>query len=215
MRPRHKPWADDFINENNQIVELNPSIKKGKWKEIFLNEKPIHLEIGTGKGQFITGMANQHSDYNFIGIEVAKSVLIGAIRKVKQEGTNNIRLINENAQDLRQFFLPNEVSTIYLNFSDPWPKKRHEKRRLTFKTFLEQYEEVLKDQGQLILKTDNRSLFEYSLISFSQYGMVLDEVSLNLHAIGDETNIKTEYEEKFSKDGPIYRCKAHFVSKDM
>lgn len=214
MRARHKPWADDYIKSKSQIVELQPFECKGNWKEVFGNDNPIHLEIGTGKGQFIVGMAGQYPNANFVGMEVVKSIIVSAVEKVEESNQTNIRLINENANDLREIFNENEVDTIYLNFSDPWPKNKHEKRRLTFESFLNQYRYILKENGQIILKTDNKGLFEYSLVSFSNNNMILDEVVLDLHAEEDPTNIKTEYEEKFSEKGqPIYRCKAHFISK--
>ena len=211
MRQRNKPWADDFLQENTHLVIPNPSKNKGKWQELFDNDNPIHVEIGTGKGQFIVGMAKQYPDINFIGIELAKSVIVTAAQKVQASGQENIRLIQENAENVNEIFTPNEVATIYLNFSDPWPKNRHEKRRLTSKSFLERYENLLHPEGDLTFKTDNRGLFEYSLVSFSEYGMLFREVSLDLHKINDPENVMTEYEEKFSAKGqPIYRCTANF-----
>ncbi|WP_152657224.1 tRNA (guanosine(46)-N7)-methyltransferase TrmB [Oceanobacillus sp. CFH 90083] len=211
MRQRHKPWADDYLKEKKHIVLENPGVHKGEWKKVFGNENPIHVEIGSGKGQFITGMAKQYPDINFVGIEVAKSIIVSTVQKVDEEALDNIRLLNEDASDMLALFAENEVEQVYLNFSDPWPKNRHEKRRLTYKSFLEQYRNILVDSGQIVLKTDNRGLFEYSLVSFSEYGMHLMEVNLDLHAIGDETNVKTEYEEKFSSQGHvIYRCRAKF-----
>ncbi|SDK44466.1 tRNA (guanosine(46)-N7)-methyltransferase TrmB [Sediminibacillus albus] len=212
MRLRHKPWADDFLRENDHIVVQNPFEQKGKWQqEVFKNNHPLHIEIGTGKGQFIAGMSQQQQDINFIGIEQAKSIIVSAVQKAKDADSTNLRLINENAKDLRDLFSENEVDKIYLNFSDPWPKTRHEKRRLTYHTFLEQYKGILKDDGEIILKTDNRVFFEYSLVSFSKYGLILDEVLLDLHSYQDPSNVETEYEEKFSQKGhPIYRCKAYF-----
>ncbi|QHS23066.1 tRNA (guanosine(46)-N7)-methyltransferase TrmB [Virgibacillus sp. MSP4-1] len=211
MRLRNKPWADDFIKENHHITELSPLSYKGSWKDLFVNHQPVHLEIGTGKGQFIANMAKQHPDINFIGMERVKNVIVGAIRKVDAADVRNVRLINENAKDLRDFFAQNEIDQIYLNFSDPWPKNRHEKRRLTFHTFLEQYEDILRPDGEIVLKTDNQKFFEYSLVSFSQYGMKFEEVTLDLHAAEDPLNVMTEYEEKFSEKGQrIYRCRVRF-----
>ncbi|MDC3415804.1 tRNA (guanosine(46)-N7)-methyltransferase TrmB [Aquibacillus salsiterrae] len=213
MRARHKPWADEYIQNHENIVVLNPVEQKGKWQQVFGNNNPIHLEIGTGKGQFVTGMATQFPKSNFVGMEVVKSIIVSAIEKVEQSGNSNIRLLNENANDLTEIFSENEVDTIYLNFSDPWPKNKHEKRRLTYASFLNQYRYILKDGGKVILKSDNKGLFEYSVVSFSKNDMVLDEVLLDLHAEGDPTNVLTEYEEKFSSQGqPIYRCKSHFKS---
>ena len=211
MRERNKPWADDFLKEQERFVTLSAEERKNNWQSVFKKEQPIQLEIGTGKGQFIMGMAEQYPDVNFIGIEVAKSIIISAVQKAAETKPDNVHFINEDAKDLRLLFADNEIDKIYLNFSDPWPKKRHAKRRLTYKTFLEQYKQVLKKNGEIVLKTDNRQLFEYSLASFSQFGMILDEVSLDLHELQDTTNIMTEYEEKFSAKGqPIYRCRAHF-----
>ncbi|WLR45981.1 tRNA (guanosine(46)-N7)-methyltransferase TrmB [Halobacillus litoralis] len=212
MRLRNKPWADDFLRENDEIVVQQPFEMKGKWKELFDNqEQPLHLEIGSGKGQFIAGMGKQHQDANFVGLEFVKSVIVGAVKKVLAAETTNVRMVNENAKDLRDLFEDNEVDHIYLNFSDPWPKNKHEKRRLTFHTFLEQYKAVLKEEGQVTLKTDNKGLFEYSLVSFSNFGMILEDVSVDLHADEDLLNVETEYEEKFSAKGqPIYRCTARF-----
>ncbi|GAE92889.1 tRNA (guanine46-N7-)-methyltransferase [Gracilibacillus boraciitolerans JCM 21714] len=190
---------------------MHPSEYKGKWKQLKTANKSIHLEIGTGKGQFIDGMAQQHPDIHFIGIEVAKSIIVSAVEKVKETQRKNITLINEDAQDLSDLFENNEVEKIYLNFSDPWPKNKHAKRRLTYHTFLEQYQRILKPNGELILKTDNKGLFEYSLVSFSQFGGILEDVSLDLHLLDDPFNVMTEYEEKFSAKGqPIYRSRIRF-----
>ncbi|MFD1019090.1 tRNA (guanosine(46)-N7)-methyltransferase TrmB [Thalassobacillus hwangdonensis] len=211
MRMRHKPWADDFLKENDHIVVQEPFEHKGKWKDLFKKDQPIHIEIGSGKGQFIAGMASLHPEINFIGIELAKSVIVTAVQKVMDAEVDNVCMVNVDAKDLREMFADNEIDHIYLNFSDPWPKSRHEKRRLTFHTFLEQYEAVLKQDGKVTLKTDNRGLFEYSLVSFSAYGMQLEEVALDLHGLEDPMNVTTEYEEKFAAKGqPIYRCKASF-----
>ncbi|WP_226583846.1 tRNA (guanosine(46)-N7)-methyltransferase TrmB [Halobacillus litoralis] len=214
MRLRNKPWADDFLKEQDDIVVQQPFEHKGQWGELFEEPKqPLHLEIGSGKGQFIAGMGRQHPEINFVGLEFVKSVIVGAVKKVIKADTKNVRMVNENAKDLRELFEDKEIDHIYLNFSDPWPKNKHEKRRLTFKTFLEQYEAVLKPGGQVTLKTDNKGLFEYSLVSFSEYGMILEDVSVDLHADQDPLNVPTEYEEKFSAKGqPIYRCTARFTT---
>lgn len=211
MRQRNKPWADDFLAANAGLVIQAPKENKGKWKELFGNTNPIHLEIGTGKGQFLVGMAKQFPSINFIGVEIAKSIIVAAAQKVIESEQKNLLLLNEDANDLLELFEENEISTIYLNFSDPWPKNRHEKRRLSYHTFLSQYDTLLTKEGKLIMKTDNRTLFEYSLVSFSSFGLQLEEVSLDLHKLDDPTNIMTEYEEKFSSKGqPIYRCQAKY-----
>lgn len=214
MRQRHKPWADEYIEKHSEWIIPNPEELKGKWQTAFNNENPVHIEVGTGKGQFLIGMAKLYPEINFIGIELAKSVIVTATEKVMAADVRNLLLLNKDANDLRDFFADNEIDTVYLNFSDPWPKNRHEKRRLTYHTFLEQYRDILLNEKNFQLKTDNRSLFEYSLLSFSAFGMKLEEVSLDLHKDADPLNIMTEYEEKFSAKGhPIYRCRASFPAK--
>ncbi|WP_077327601.1 tRNA (guanosine(46)-N7)-methyltransferase TrmB [Virgibacillus siamensis] len=211
MRQRNKPWADDFLRENAHFIIPDPASKRGRWADVFGNSNPIFVEIGTGKGQFIAGMAKQYPDVNFIGIELAKSVIVTAAQKIMETNPDNILLINENAEELESIFANDEIAQLYLNFSDPWPKNRHEKRRLTYYTFLKRYRNVLQENGELIFKTDNRGLFEYSLVSFSEFGMTFKEVNLNLHAIEDPMNVMTEYEEKFSAKGQtIYRCRSVF-----
>ncbi|AKU26102.1 tRNA (guanosine(46)-N7)-methyltransferase TrmB [Geobacillus sp. FSL K6-0789] len=209
MRLRNKPWAKDKIAAYPHYVIPDPEARRGRWRELFGNERPIHIEIGTGKGKFITEMAKLHPDLNFIGIELYPSVLVSALDKLIESELPNVRLLNANAKDLGTFFADGEVSRIYLNFSDPWPKKRHEKRRLTYRDFLALYERILTEDGDIHLKTDNQSFFEYSLVSLSQYGFVLAAVQLDLHRSDVEGNVMTEYEEKFSAKGNrIYRCEA-------
>jgi len=211
MRQRYKPWVDDYLRNNSQLVLPDAHEHKNNWQSVFHNQNPLHLEIGIGKGQFLVGMATKFPDVNFIGIELEKRTIVSAAQKMIEEKLDNVLLLNENAIDLSEFFAPNEISTIYLNFSDPWPKNRHEKRRLTYYKFLQQYNKILKPGSEIIFKTDNQGLFEYSLVSFSEYGMKLKEVNLDLHNHMDPENIMTEYEEKFSAKGQcIYRCRATF-----
>jgi tRNA (guanine-N7-)-methyltransferase len=211
VRLRNKPWAKDKIAAYPQYIIPNPDQYKGRWHELFGNDHPIHIEIGTGKGRFITEMAKAHPDVNYIGIELYESVIVSALDKLIENDLPNLRLLNVNAKDLTNIFAKGEVERIYLNFSDPWPKKRHEKRRLTYKSFLELYENILVDEGEIHFKTDNQGLFEYSLVSFSQYGLVLQYVSLDLHNSDFEGNIMTEYEQKFAEKGNrIYRCEAKY-----
>ncbi|PLS14890.1 tRNA (guanosine(46)-N7)-methyltransferase TrmB [Bacillus sp. M6-12] len=211
MRLRNKPWAEERLNEFPQYVIREPEQQKGKWQEVFGNNNPLYIEVGTGKGRFITEMAKAYPDVNFLGIELHKSVIISALDLLIEVDLPNVKLLNVNANDLRNFFNKGEVSRVYLNFSDPWPKTRHEKRRLTYKTFLSTYQDILPGNGEIHFKTDNQGLFEYSLMSMSQYGMQFKFISLDLHNSEYEGNIMTEYEEKFSQKGNrIYRMEASF-----
>ncbi len=211
MRVRNKPWADDYIRAHSDYIVTNPKSWLGKWQERFEQNQPLKVEIGTGKGQFIIEMARAHPETNFIGIELQKSVIATALRQFMQGPLPNLQFVLTDGANLDELFYENEVQTIYLNFSDPWPKKRHAKRRLTSPNFLKTYQRVLKPGGQIEFKTDNRGLFEYSLITLNQFPMHFDDVSLDLHASPEnETNIQTEYEEKFSPKGPIYKLVAHF-----
>ena len=215
MRLRNKPWARDFMAENAAVIVTEPEKMDGGWKTFFGNDNPIHVEVGTGMGQFIIGMAIANPHVNYIGIEHFDNVIVVALEKaIQAEAPSNLRLFRANGLNLLDIFHVGEIDRVYLNFSDPWPKSRHEKRRLTYKTFLELYESVLKPGGEIHFKTDNRLLFEYSLVSMSMYGMRLNDVSLDLHDEKREDNIMTEYEEKFSSKGqPIYRLEASFCKK--
>jgi tRNA (guanine-N7-)-methyltransferase len=214
MRQRNKPWAKDKMNEYPQYVIAGPEQHKSNWASVFSEKQPLHIEIGTGKGRFITGMAKANPDINYIGIELQNSVLVTALDKLIEAELPNLKLMNVNAEDLENYFDKGEVERVYLNFSDPWPKKRHEKRRLTYDSFLRIYENILVDEGEIHFKTDNQGLFEYSLTSFSKYGLLLNYVSLDLHRSEFEGNIMTEYEEKFSNKGNrIYRCEVQYRKK--
>ncbi|MGN7388359.1 tRNA (guanosine(46)-N7)-methyltransferase TrmB [Sporosarcina sp. SAFN-015] len=212
MRLRNKPWAKDFMAEHPDVLIHEEEGTTIDWKSVFGNENPIHVEVGTGKGQFIIGMALANPDVNYIGIEHFDNVIVSALEKViEAEKPSNLRLLRGNGANLEGLFQAGELDRIYLNFSDPWPKSRHAKRRLTHESFLARYEKALKNRGEIHFKTDNRKLFEYSLVSMSAYGMILQDVSLDLHAEMPEDNIMTEYEEKFSAKGqPIYRLEAMF-----
>lgn len=211
MRVRNKPGAADKLLEYPQYVVTEETAIKGKWQTTFAKEQPLHIEVGTGKGRFITEMAKAHPEINYVGVELQTSVLVVALDKLIEEDLPNLKLLHINGAALTEIFEPGEVDQVYLNFSDPWPKTKHDKRRLTYKTFLAVYETILKDNGEIHFKTDNQGLFEYSLGSFSQYGMIINQVWLNLHDSSYEGNIMTEYEEKFSKKGqPIYRVEASF-----
>ncbi|MDW5522199.1 tRNA (guanosine(46)-N7)-methyltransferase TrmB [Carnobacterium maltaromaticum] len=214
MRLRNKPGAPAKIASYPQYIVDTPETWKGKWHERFGNQNPIHIEVGTGKGRFVTEMAKLHPEINYIGIELQMSVVVVALDKLIAEDLPNLQLLHVNGGALSQNFEKGEVNQVYLNFSDPWPKTRHEKRRLTSADFIANYESILIPEGEIHFKTDNQGLFEYSLHSFSKYGMILEQVWLNLHESDFEGNVMTEYEEKFSNRGQrIYRVVAKFRKK--
>ena len=213
MRVRYKPWAEDYLKNHPDLVDMDGA-HAGKMSEWFEKEQPIYIEIGSGMGQFITTLAAQYPEINFVSMEREKSVMYKVLDKTKEMGLKNLKMICNDAIELNEYFQDNEISRIYLNFSDPWPKKKHEKRRLTYKNFLATDEIILKPNGEIHFKTDNQGLFEYSLSSFSKYGMIIERVWLDLHNSEFEGNIMTEYEEKFSSRGQrIYRVEARFVAK--
>ena len=201
------------ILDNSKYVINDPCLYKGKWKEVFKNNNPVHLEIGTGKCNFIYEMARQNPNINFIGIERIDTVLAYGVKELANKPVlDNFYLMNYDALKIEDLF-DKEIDTLYLNFSDPWPKARHEKRRLTNFRFLEKYDIIFLGDKKIIMKTDNSDLFEYSIISLSNYGYKITDLSLDLHKKEDYNNIMTEYEEKFSKKGcQIYMLSA--VKKD-
>lgn len=216
MRLRRKPWAEDEIKASGHIIIPDPAAWKGKWNELFGNNNPIHIELGMGKGQFICGMAEANPHINYIGVELQSSVIVMALAKVKEANLPNLRLLRQNAFDLPDFFEQGELERIYVNFSDPWPKKRHEKRRLTHRIFLRIYHQLLGQGKEIHMKTDNEGLFEFSLNSFSAFGCRLKNMTLHLHESDFQGNIMTEYEEKFSSRGMrIYRCEAVLPSVEL
>ena len=190
------------IMENSSYLVKNPCDYKGKWKELFDNNNPIYIEIGMGKGQFIINNALKYPNINFIGIEKYDSVIAKGLQKIP-DGLNNLAMVRWDALAIEDLF-DKEIDRIYLNFSDPWPKKRHHLRRLSSRVFLEKYEKIFKNGNIIEMRTDNRDLFQYSLVSFSEFGYTLENISLDLHT-DNMPEITTEYEDKFSKDGmPIY-----------
>lgn len=210
MRMRNKPWALDFLSEHKTFVDIDESHQLNI-KSRFKKQQPIHLEIGTGMGRFITTLAARHPEINFVGVELDKNIMIRVVEKAIEMELDNLQLVLLDANHLRTYFNADEISQIYLNFSDPWPKNRHEKRRLTHKNFLVQYKEILKDDGILQFKTDNRGLFEFSLEHLNNFGMTFHEINLNVHEMESLENIRTEYEDKFSSRGNlIYQLKASF-----
>lgn len=210
MRLRNIPGADDVIQKHPIAIKQEKE-RKGKWNQLFGNHSPIHIEIGMGKGQFILTLAKQNPEINYIGIERYSSVLLRALEKFDTEEfceLTNVRFICMDAMELPEVFDKEEVEKIYLNFSDPWPKARHSRRRLTSTRFLEQYDKVLHPDGVVEFKTDNRLLFEFSLEQVEEAGWQLLGSTFDLHhdEVMNVGNIMTEYEEKFSSMGnPIHK----------
>ena len=204
MRLKNVKNAKDIINNSKYIV-LNPYDYKGKWNSLFKNNNPINIEIGMGKGNFIIKMAKKYKDINFIGIEMFDSVIVRSVQKLENDDIPNLKLIRLDANYIEDIF-DKEINTIYLNFSDPWPKKRHEKRRLTSDVFLKKYDNIFKGKKEIIQKTDNINLFSYSLSSLSLYGYKFDYVTLDLLSENDLDNVLTEYESKFNSKG-VRICK--------
>ena len=205
MRLRNVKNKEEIMDNSSYLVK-NYFENKGKWKRLFKNNNPIYIEIGMGKGQFIINNAINNPDINFIGIEKYDSVIAKGLQKIP-DGINNLLVIRADALDVDKIF-DKEIDKIYLNFSDPWPKKRHHLRRLSSKIFLEKYESIFVNDKSIEMRTDNSDLFAYSLVSFSSYGYVIEEVDLDLHK-NNKPLITTEYEDKFSSRGmPIYyvRC---------
>lgn len=208
MRLRNVKGSKEKL-ENSKYVIKDETKYKGKWIEAFNNNNDIHIEIGMGKGDFIIGMAKAYPNINFIGIEMYDSVIVKAVSKLENENIDNLKLIKMDARLIEDVF-DKEINLIYLNFSDPWPKNRNAKRRLTHNKFLNRYENIFKDKKIIYMKTDNTHLFEFSIESLSEYGYKLKNISLDLHNSNFENNIMTEYEKKFSSNGvKINRLEAY------
>lgn len=205
MRLRRKPWIDEAIKEYADIVIMSPKEEViGRWQQQFAQSAPIYMELGTGKGNFITGMAAKHPNINFVGIEAQQDVLFYAAKKVREQGLTNVRLMVFDINHILELVAPGEVSRFYINFCDPWPKARHAKRRLTHTSFLDKYRQLLPAGHELHFKTDNRPLFDFSLEQFSEQELTLRNCTYDLHdpaAPGHQDNIMTEYEKKFSEKG--------------
>ncbi len=207
MRLRNIRGSREAIAESDYVIH-EPQELKGKWHEVFGNDNPIHVEIGMGKGKFIVEMAKLYPDINYIGIEKFSSVLVRGIQKLQQEPLPNLYFIRMEAEEITEVFAAGEIAKIYLNFSDPWPKDRHAKRRLPSREFLRRYDEILDKRGNLEFKTDNHDLFQFALGELEPAGWHTDKVTEDLHH--DESmmqgNVMTEYEERFSSMGnPIYK----------
>lgn len=207
MRLRNIPGAREAIGTSEYVI---PEEKEcaGKWEELFGNEQPIHIEIGTGKGRFLMELAKLHPEINYVGIEKYSSVLLRAVQKMEEEPLPNVRFIRMEAEHILRYFEKGEVERVYLNFSDPWPKERHAKRRLVSREFLDRYRVLLQPLGHLEFKTDNRDLFDFGIEQTIPAHWEIMAVTYDLHHDEkmNEGNIMTEYEERFSSKGnPIFK----------
>lgn len=216
MRLKNIPGAKEAVQKSEYVVQ-DPQALRGRWHEFFGKDAPLYIEVGMGKGRFIMEMARKHPDICLIGIEMYDSVLLRALQK-KQELEEagillpNLKFIRVDARLLPEIFEKNEVDRIYLNFSDPWPKARHDKRRLTSRVFLQRYDQILKPDGKVEFKTDNRTLFDFSLEEAAVAGWTIEKHTFDLHHDPEmcEDNVMTEYEEKFSSLGnPICKMIIH------
>ena len=215
MRLKRKPWVDEAIHEFDDFVFVKNDERalsqRGDWQGAFGRVAPLCVELGTGKGDFITKTAQENPALNFVGIEKQQDVLYSAAKKTADLGLVNVRLAVFDIAKLEELFAPHEVDRFDINFCDPWPKTRHAKRRLTYRTFLEIYRRLLKDDGAIFFKTDNRPLFDFSLDEFAAAGLAVRHISYDLHAEAPPDNIETEYERKFSGFGEkIHRCEVLF-----
>ena len=216
MRLRRKPWVDEAIHDFDDFVfpKDRPAgeEQKGCWQQVFGRPGSLYVELGTGKGDFISQLALRHPEVNFIGIEAQQDVLYSAAKKVRALGLTNVKLLVFDINNIENIFAEHEVDQFYINFCDPWPKARHAKRRLTHIGFLHRYGKLLKKPGRLIFKTDNRPLFDFSLEQFAEAGLAVEDVSFDLHSENRPDNIMTEYERKFSGFGEkINRCEVVFA----
>ncbi len=206
MRMRNKSWAKPFLIENDDFVVASPSSNKGKWNEL-LNSDVIHVEIGSGKGDYFCGMSKLYPEHGWIGIEKNSNVAAIAVKKALEDRRSNSLFIATDAKDINEWFCENEVDFIHLNFSDPWPKSGNRKRRLSHQNFINKYYELLKKEGCIVMKTDNKDLFEFSLLEFANTSFTLVDFSVDFRRnVHDEDTI-TEYESKFMElNQPIYRA---------
>ncbi|MBO4309815.1 MAG: tRNA (guanosine(46)-N7)-methyltransferase TrmB [Lachnospiraceae bacterium] len=202
MRLKNVPGSKEYIAQSNFVIH-DETEKKGKIRDCFSNDNPIRIEIGMGKGRFIYDLASQNPDINYIGIEKYSSVLLRAIQKMEENPLDNLIFIRMDAEDITEVFQDKEIDRIYLNFSDPWPKDRHAKRRLESRQFLERYKKILKDGGLIEFKTDNNDLFDFALEEVEAAGWKMLSFTRDLHNddVLSEGNVMTEYEEKFSAMG--------------
>lgn len=209
LRLRRQPRLIELVK--NHPWRIDP-VSPGQWRELFPEKSTqLALEIGSGKGGFLAGMSKVYPEMSFIGLEKIPEVVWQACKRLEKENISNVRMLEEDARDLPTLFAPGEVDRIFLNFSDPWPKSRHGKRRLTYRSFLARYCQVLAPEGEIHFKTDNRALFEFSLNEFAALGLKMKNISLDLHSNEPKDNVRTEYETKFSEMGmPIFRVEVSF-----
>lgn len=209
MRRRKKKGADEKLLSYKDYVVVNPENFKGKWHEKFENNRPIYLELGMGRGKFLTTLAENNPEINFIGIETKEEVLLRAVEKANEKELKNILFLWADVNKIEEYFKEKEINNVFVNFCDPWPKKRWAKRRLTHERFLEMYKRILVNFGEVHFKTDNEKLFEFALNEFSKGDFKLQNISFDLSASDFEENVTTEYEEKFLSQGlKIFRCEA-------
>ena len=209
MRLRKVKNAHEKLKADTKYFVDKENNYKGRWKSVFNNDNPIHIEIGCGKGQFMMELAKKNPNINYVAIEKYDSVLLRVSEKANEYDIPNLRITIIDANEISNYFDKGEVERIYLNFSDPWPKNHHAKRRLTSKIFLDQYRLILSSNGEIHQKTDNRGLFEYSVCSLSKYGYTIEKLNVDLHNSSETNIITTEYEDKFVEAGlPIYQVVA-------
>ena len=210
MRRRKVKGADEkLLSYKDYVIKNNIEEMKGKWSIHFENNNPIHVEFGTGRGKFITTLAKQNPNINYIAMEIKEEVLVKAVEKADENNLDNILFVWGNVNNILDYFEANEIDRVYVNFCDPWPKTRWAKRRLTHTNFLTKYEYILNKNGEVHFKTDNEKLFEFTLNEIASNGWRLSNISLNLSESNYEENVTTEYEDKFMSQGmKIYRCEA-------
>ena len=215
MRLRKKPHTDEKLKNFSDFVTVEEigETRRGRWRKFFDEDlsRELHIELGMGKGDFITALAEKNPQINFVGLEMEKEVVLKAARKIQEKNLKNVRLLVFDINKISEIFADGEVDRIYINFCDPWPKKRHAKRRLTHIRFLDMYEKILKPGGEIFFKTDNRPLFDFSLEQFAEKNLKVRDVTFDLHKNEPSENIRTEYENKFSSLGvSINRCVIEF-----
>ena len=207
MRLKNIPGARERISESDLVIH-DPKSLKGKWGEFWKNDREIYIEVGMGKGRFMMELAEKNPHINYIGIEMYSSLLLRAVQKLEEKRLDNLRFILMDAREITEVFEKDEISKIYLNFSDPWPKDRHAKRRLPSRQFLQRFEQILKKDGVIEFKTDNKDLFDFAVEEVEPAGWKIEEITYDLHHDDKmmEGNVMTEYEERFSSMGnPIYK----------